>query len=182
MTLEFVERARNGDREAYERIAREIAARLFDTASRIIRDRDEAEDAVQQTLVEIWRDLRSLRDASRFDAWSYRILVRHCQARSKNRRQLSARVADLSESIADRSDAVAAVAERDELSGALRRLTTEQRTVLVLHYFVGMQLGEIAEVVGVPYGTVGSRMHNAKRALRAALEEHGAWAARENLA
>ena len=73
---DLVERAQQGDREAYELLARGAARRLFLIASRILRDADAAEDAVQHTLVTIWRDLPSLRDPARFDAWTYRIVIR----------------------------------------------------------------------------------------------------------
>jgi RNA polymerase sigma-70 factor (ECF subfamily) len=168
VTPELVDLARSGDRDAYERIARDAAGRLFLVASRILGDRDAADDAVQQTLVSIWRDLKSLRDATKFEAWSYRILVRNCRAENR-RRRLNVSVGDLSESMVARTDDFAAVAARDELGGAFRLLTTDQRTVLVLHYQVGLPLEQIAEIVGVPYGTVGSRLHNAKRSLKAAL-------------
>jgi RNA polymerase sigma-70 factor (ECF subfamily) len=73
MSRLLVERAQQGDRDAYEQLARGALRRLFLVASRILRDSDAAEDAVQQTLVDIWRDLPSLRDPDRFDAWTYRL-------------------------------------------------------------------------------------------------------------
>jgi DNA-directed RNA polymerase specialized sigma24 family protein len=82
-----VEAARNGDREAYERLAREAAGRLYPLAYRIVRDRDLA-DALQRTLVAIWQELAKLRDPARFEAWTYRILLRLCQDELKRRRRL----------------------------------------------------------------------------------------------
>ena len=79
MSRALVERAQRGDREAYEQLARDAAGRLFLVASRITRDVDAAEDAVQQTLVAMWRDIRSLKDPDRFEAWTYRIVVRYCR-------------------------------------------------------------------------------------------------------
>ena len=78
MDQELVGRARRGDREAYEALARASADRLYAIAWQITRDRDRADDAVQQALVEIWRDLPSLRDASRFDSWTYRLVTNAC--------------------------------------------------------------------------------------------------------
>jgi RNA polymerase sigma-70 factor (ECF subfamily) len=170
VTRELVERAQRGDREAYEQLAREAASRLHLIALRILRNSDDAEDAVQQTLVSIWRDLRSLRDPDRFEAWTYRILVRHCRAESRRLRRMNVTVVDLSESMAVSSDSSSEVASRDEIGRAFERLTTEHRTVLTLHLMVGLPLQQIADILDIPYGTVGSRLHNAKRALRAALE------------
>ena len=69
-----------------------------------------------------------------------------------------------------RGDAIGDVATRDQLERALQALSLEHRTVVVLHHYVGLPLGEIAEILGVPYGTVGSRLHHATRALRTSLD------------
>jgi RNA polymerase sigma-70 factor, ECF subfamily len=118
--------------------------------------------------VAIWRDLPSLRDASRFDAWSYRLLVRaaHAEARSARRR--------IPRFLRDRADptlpdAARAVEDRDQIERAFRRLTLDHRAVVVLHH-VGRPLTEVAETLGIPTGTAHSRLHHAKRSLRAALE------------
>lgn len=164
-----VERAQRGDREAYELLVRSSVDRLFAVACRIIGDADRADDAVQQALVSMWRDLPSLRDPDRFDGWAYRLVVRSCL--SDLRRTRRARVRSLS------PDEVIAAADghrdteiRDQLSRALRELTPEHRTVLVLHHYVGLPTAEIAEIVGVPLGTATSRIHHATRAMRAAIE------------
>jgi RNA polymerase sigma-70 factor, ECF subfamily len=170
VTRALVERAQRGDRDAYERLAREAAGRLHNVALRITRNADDADDALQQTLVSIWRDLRSLRDPDRFEAWAYRILVRHCRAESRRMRRLNVSVVDLSESMVVSADSSADVASRDEIGRAFERLSTDHRTVLTLHVMVGLPLTEIAEILDLPYGTVGSRLHNAKRAMRAALD------------
>jgi hypothetical protein len=75
---DLVVRAQNGDREACETLARASARRLYLAAHRIVRDSDRADDAVQQTLVAMWRELPSLRDPDRFEAWTYRLVVRFC--------------------------------------------------------------------------------------------------------
>jgi RNA polymerase sigma-70 factor (ECF subfamily) len=182
MTTELVIRARQGDRDAYEMLARQIAPRLHVVAGGILRDRDAADDVVQQALVDIWRDLRSLRDPASFQAWAYRIVVRHCRAEARRTRRSRVHVLDVSDSLVAQSDAIGAVAERDALDQAFRQLSTEQRTVVVLHYLVGLPLQEIADIVDVPYGTIGSRIHTAKGRLRIALAGGNGWTARENLA
>lgn len=170
MSRELVEQAQRGDRDAYERLARDASRRLFVVASRILRDTDAAEDAVQQTLVTIWRDLVGLRDPDRFEAWTYRICVRYCHEESRRHRRMNVKVVDLSESLAAPHDAIDDVALRDELSRAFDRLSYEHRTVVVLHHMVGLPLGEISDILDVPYGTVGSRLYHALRAMRATLE------------
>src|SRR5690349_13480954 len=98
MTRDLVERAQRGDRAAYEQLARASARRLFLVASRILRDVDAAEDAVQQTLVAMWQDLSTLRDPDRFDAWTYRMVVRYCRAESRRHRRMGVTIVDLSDS------------------------------------------------------------------------------------
>ena len=83
MDTDLVIRAQSGDEQAFARLAVAIGDRLHAVAYRILRDTDLAEDATQQALVAIWRDLPKLRDAARFDAWSYRLLVRACYAEGR---------------------------------------------------------------------------------------------------
>jgi len=168
--LRLVERARSGDREAYEELARGSADRLYAVAYQITRDADRADDAVQQALVAMWRDLPSLRDPGRFDGWTYRLVVRACL--QDLRRQRRANVVPLSpESVmAGHGDLAADAALRDQLERGLARLTPDHRAVVVLRHLAGLPIDEIAEVLGVPRGTVASRLHHATNALRAAIE------------
>lgn len=169
MDRTLVERAQQGDREAYEAIARASARRLFLTAHRIVRDTDRADDAVQQTLVAIWRELPSLRDPDRFEAWAYRLVVRFCLAESRRARRSGVREIRIDETTPTGGDAIADADLRDQLERALRQLSLEHRTVVVLHHYSGLPLVDIAEILGVPYGTVRSRLHHATTALRAAV-------------
>ena len=170
MTRALVERARQGDRDAYEQLARGASRRLFLVASRILRDLDAAEDAVQQTLVAIWRELPSLRDPDRFDAWSYRMVVRACRAQDRRERRLGIRVVDLSPEMRIGGDHAGDVATRDQLGRAFDVLSRDHRTVVVLHHLVGLPVPEIAEILDIPPGTVSSRLHHAMRAMRASID------------
>lgn len=165
----LVDQAKRGDREAFTSLAFELSDRLFAVAHRILRDFDAAGDALQVTLLRIWRDLPSLRDSSTVERWSYRILVRACHDQLRQQRRRAPIVEVLPVPGAEPGPDVA-VMHRDELGRAFRRLTTEQRAAIVLQYYRGLTLPEIAEVLGVPVGTVRSRLHYAKRALRAAIE------------
>src|SRR6186713_672963 len=92
MDLALVEAARSGDEEAFASIARGSADRLFAVAYRIVRDVGRAEDAVQQTLVIAWRELPSLRDPDRFDAWLQRLLVNASYSEARRSRAWNANV------------------------------------------------------------------------------------------
>jgi RNA polymerase sigma-70 factor (ECF subfamily) len=166
----LVERAQSGDRDAYEQLVRSVARPMFLVASRILRDTDAAEDAVQQALVTIWRDLPSLRDPDRFDAWTYRLVVRASLAQGRRQRRAGVTVVDLSDTMAMTRDDVSDVLVRDQIGRAFESLSLDHRTVVVLRYLVGLDIGEIAQILDVPYGTVGSRLHHALRVMRASIE------------
>jgi RNA polymerase sigma-70 factor, ECF subfamily len=169
---DLVEAARRGDREAYADLIRARGDWLFAVAQRILRDVDRAEDAVQDALVIAWRDLPSLRDPDRFDAWLRRLLVRSCVLEAKRERRLGAtvRLLPIEIDIPSHSDDYLTVADRDELDRGFRRLSPEQRALLVLRHFAGLETAEIADALAIPPGTVRSRLHHAHRAMRAALD------------
>jgi DNA-directed RNA polymerase specialized sigma24 family protein len=87
MDTELVVRAQHGDEGAFTSLAVAVGDRLHAVAHRILRDTDLAEDATQQALLNVWRDLPQLRDPARFDAWSYRLLVRACYAEARRTRR-----------------------------------------------------------------------------------------------
>ena len=180
MDRDLVEAARDGDREAYVDLIRARTDRLFAIAQRILRDIDRAEDALQDALVIAWRDLKSLRDPDRFDAWLQRLLINVCiaQATRERRRTANLRVLPVDEGFAAPDDMLS-IGDRDQLDRGFRRLPPEQRAILVLHHFLGYQPAEIAETLGIPAGTARSRLHHAHRAMRAALEADARTAVRE---
>jgi RNA polymerase sigma-70 factor (ECF subfamily) len=165
-----VEAARSGDEEAFASLARGMADQLFAVAHRILRDIGQAEDAAQQTLVTAWRELPGLRDADRFEAWIHRILVRACYAEARSARRWSANIRVLPVQGPATPDTSLGVVFNDTLDRGFRRLPTEQRSIFVLHHYLGWPLAEIAETLGIPLGTVKSRLHYATQGLRAALE------------
>lgn len=170
MQVALVERARAGDEEAFASLARAAGDRLLAIAFRILRDLGLAEDAVQQTLVLAWRELPSLRDVDRFDAWLRRLLVHACYREARRGRRWATNVRAIPIHEPDRADDYATVAVRDQLERGFRRLPPEQRAVFVFHHYLGLTLTEIAAELGVPLGTVKSRLHYATNSLRAALE------------
>lgn len=164
----LVRRASSGDQPAFETLIRGAADRLLATARKILRDPDAADDAVQQAVILAWRLLPRLRDSERFDGWLYKILVSACYAEAKRVRRVAARVQPLTDEAGD--DDSERWAERQLIEQAFHSLTPAHRAVVVLHYYVGLPLTEVASIVGVSPGTARSRMHYALRALRAAIE------------
>jgi RNA polymerase sigma-70 factor (ECF subfamily) len=160
-------------------LAAEIATRFLAISRRILRDVDLAEDATQQALVAIWRDLPQLRDPARFDAWSYRLLVRACYAEGRRTRRWTATLRLLPVDGVEATRELGTVVDRDQLERGFQRLPLEHRSVVVLHHYLDLPLEEIAEILGIPAGTVRSRLHHAMRGLRAALDADARPTARE---
>lgn len=170
MDRDLVVRAREGDRDAFARLAAAAIVQLDGAARLIVRDPERAKDAVQECLIRAWRDLPSLRDPDRFEAWLRRLLVRSCfdELRRSRRRPIEVALTELHHPAG--GDHAPAVADRDALERAFRRLQPEQRAVLVLHHYLGLSLAEVADALNVPAGTARSRLHRATSAIRAALE------------
>lgn len=167
---DVVERAQAGDREAFAILARTHVDRLFVIAQRILRDTGLAEDATQQCLVSLWRQLPSLRDPGKFAGWATRILVNECNTEARRRTHRSVELRSIPFEGPASTDDYLPVADRDELERGFRRLPVDQRAVLVLRHYVGLDLAEIAVTLGLAPGTVRSRLHYAHRAMRAVLE------------
>jgi RNA polymerase sigma-70 factor (ECF subfamily) len=172
MQADLVGRAQHGDREAFTALASQFVDRCYGLAFRVLRDPHRAQDATQQALLGAWRDLPSLKDTDRFEAWLYRLVVNACYTESRTYRRWNARVRLLAASPSDNEpDVAGGVAQRDELEDAFRQLSPERRAVVVLHHYLGYSLAEIAETLGIPVGTARSRLHYAVRQLRAVLDD-----------
>ena len=180
----LVERAQQGDAEAFAQL---VSSRL-DRSWRFVRaiggDRVDPDEVVQEAFVLMWRDLPRLRDTDAFEPWLRAILVhatRHNVRRAGQVRfiPISANAPSGSsdrgptiraDALVDpRPDPGTALAGRDTLTRAFARLSIDQRTILVLHYFEGYPLEFVADIIRRPIGTAKSRLHGARSALRAAL-------------
>ena len=170
MRRDLVIQAMAGDHEAFSELARLSVDWLHAVARLILHDPERAKDATQEALVAAWRDLAALRDPDKFEPWLRRLLVRACykEARKeRNRRAIEVHIPNLDHGVPDASGALA---DRDSLERGFRSLAPEQRALIVLHYHVGLPLQETADALGLPLGTVKSRLFRSTRVLRAALE------------
>jgi RNA polymerase sigma factor (sigma-70 family) len=172
---DLISRCRRGSTSAFEPLVRAHEARALAVAEGMLGDADDAADAVQEAFVKAFRSLRRLRDGSAFGPWFRTILRNHCRDRLRaagGRSHVS-----WEEGVAGESEhevpAAAAAVERAELSAAVRealaRISPEHREILVLKEMEGMSYAEIARETGIPAGTVASRLHHARIALRKVL-------------
>jgi RNA polymerase sigma factor (sigma-70 family) len=171
LSTHLVELAQSGDREAFDALASAAYDRLYSVAHRILRDGHAAEDAVQEALIRAWRDLRSLRERDRFEAWLHRLIVRACYDQSRQRRRFAVEVGDIYVERVDPSDDYARIAHRDELERAFLRLSVDHRAVLVLTHYLDLSAPEVGAILGIPTGTVYSRLHHAMGRMRDALTQ-----------
>jgi RNA polymerase sigma-70 factor (ECF subfamily) len=166
---DLVERAGRGDHDAFARLVDASIARLEAVARLILRDPELARDAVQDAYIRAWRDLPGLRDPERFDAWLHRLTVNACldAVRRRKRRPVEIELSPMMSPFS--GDETGSIADRDQLERGFRRLGTDLRAVLVLHYYLGMSASAVAETLDIPKGTAQSRLHRALAELRAAI-------------
>jgi RNA polymerase sigma-70 factor (ECF subfamily) len=163
----LVARAASGDRDAFAALIAPRVDRILRTARAILGTEAEGHDAAQDALVAAWVNLPRLRDAARFDAWLYRTLVNECRQVIRRRgrnREIQA------EADASSADFAGGSIETASVKAAFRRLSVDERTILLLHHLHGLPLDEVGRPLGVPGGTAQSRLWQARRSLERALE------------
>jgi RNA polymerase sigma factor (sigma-70 family) len=154
----------------YSRAARARVPAAYRLAGLLLGDGAEGQDAVQEALIKAWRNWGSLREPGSFEPWFDRIVVNVC--RDRMRRHRGVRLVDLEAAEAvEAADPFRLVFARDEVAAAVGGLNPDHRIVVVLRFWQDMSLEQVAEVLGVPLGTVKSRLHYALRGLRAQLRE-----------
>jgi RNA polymerase sigma-70 factor (ECF subfamily) len=170
---DLVDRAKRGDHDAFAELAGVAIARLDAAARLILRDPELARDAVQEGFIRAWRHLPGLRDPDRFDAWLHRLVVHSCidVIRRRRRRPIEVELSPIDGPAT--GDVSSIVADRELLDEALRRLDPEWRAVVVLYYFLGLSLPEVAATLGIPLGTAKSRLHRSLAAMRASIGAEG---------
>lgn len=164
--------AQGGSREAFARLAARWTPKLLAFAARSLGTTEAAKDVVQDTWESAVRGLARLDDPARFRAWLYAIAARKC-ADALRGKYRNARIADSAQTTVEPApDAEAENNERLDVAAALKRLPPEQRVAASLFFGEDMSVAEIAEVTGVPAGTVKSRLFAARKALREVIGEY----------
>ena len=167
----LIESAREGDHDAFATLLDARLPRLDAAARLILRDAELARDAVQEALIRAWRDLPGLREPDRFDAWLHRLLVNACLDLIRRRKRRVVEVPILPIDRAAPHDVASSLADRQVIDEALARLDPGHRAVVAMHYLLGVSQPEIAQALGIPRGTVKSRLHYALAAMRTSMTE-----------
>jgi RNA polymerase sigma-70 factor (ECF subfamily) len=175
----LITRAQQGDKEAFDDIFSQYSGLMLYTAYTIVRDRDTAEDAVQNALIQAWQHLPSLREPGALRSWLMRIVVNQCisfkrrLARSTmiQRQSISEQETMLASQIADHAKGIK---ERDwDLALAIKQLPAKQRMVIALHYYQGMTVTEISQAMQISENTTKKRIQAALSNLRQVIKDVG---------
>jgi RNA polymerase sigma-70 factor (ECF subfamily) len=176
---QLVERARGGDREAFEELVRRHADRLYAVVLRFVADAEEAEEVTQEAFLRAWRSIDRFQGRSQFFTWLYRIGINEAKRRAERRSPAEAvrspEDAPIEEA-PDWSDAPELRAEQGDLrrvlEDAVRTLPIEYRAPLILRDVEGLSTAEAAEVMELGEAAFKSRLHRARLAVRRAIDEH----------
>jgi RNA polymerase sigma-70 factor, ECF subfamily len=168
---EWVRRCRQGDEEAFRALLRRYRGRALFLAAQILRDRTEAEDVVQEAFLRVFRSIRKFRGDASFYSWLYRIVVNLCLDRGRRAPARSTVLLDEEQDVSDAAapveqDERGAVETRLQVHALLAQLGEDLRVTLLLREVVGFSYVEIAEQLGVPIGTVRSRLSAAREQFR----------------
>lgn len=181
----LVDRAREGDRRAFEQLVEEYKDKIYNYVARMLNDRDQAEDVAQETFIRAYTSLPNFRGASSFQTWLYRI-ASNLAIDTMRRRSYREGEFSLDEPLSTREGEVQRQVEaegpgpedtiqneelREQIEEAIAELPPKLRTVIVLYELQGLSYKEIASVVGAPLGTIKSRLFNAREQLKEILEQ-----------
>jgi len=165
-------KCRNGDRTAFNQLVNLLERRLFFFVRRFARSEEDAWDILQQTWVDVYRHIDTLRNTSRVLPWLYRIARNKAAGHMRDQyRHDTVPLDEMEGDIPDGSDdGDFDEVDAEKVRAALEKLSVSHREVLTLHFLEDFSLEEIAVITGIPVGTVKSRLHYAKRALRKAMK------------
>lgn len=169
--LELLDRFRSGEVAAFDELVRAHEDRVFGICLRIMRDRDAALDAVQETFITVFRKSDRYQAKAAFSTWLYRVAVNTCydQLRKKKRRRTEPFPASLDPADPLGGDAFAAAELRPDIESALAAVPNEFRSAIVLVDLEGLALDTAAEILDVPVGTIKSRLFRGRKILAQAL-------------
>lgn len=184
----LLRRLRERDERAFRELVAEHRDRVFNLTFRMLGNRAEAEDVAQEVFIAVFKTVDTFREESKLSTWIYRVAVNHCKNRIKYlaRRQQRDHT-ELDETTVEPGDGAGPAAptqprrpdrqvEAAQLDGVIQQaiaaLDEDSRTLVVLRDLEDLSIEEICEITGLPDGTVKSRLHRARLALRKKLQRH----------
>lgn len=171
----LISRARDGDQEAFQQLVERYQGAVYNLAYRMLGDPGDAEDAAQEIFVRIYRQLGRYDPARKFSTWVLAIATNFCIDQLRRRRMQLVPLENIIPWARSRESGPEGEAitqeERDEVQRLITRLPEKYRAPLVLRYFDELSCAEIAEVLGMPEGTVKTQIHRARKALGKLLAE-----------
>jgi len=179
----LLEKAKDGNIEAFERLIEGYQKKVFNIALRMIGDYDDASDVAQEVFIRIFRSIKNFKEQSSFSTWVYRITTNVCLDELRKRKnkkvvyleeEIKLDSSDVKRQIQDDRPTPDALAEIGELkktiNDAINRLSSEHRTAIILRDIQGFSYEEISRIIDCPQGTVKSRINRARRALKELLK------------
>lgn len=158
-----LEKAINGDKEAFSRVIIQNKEAMYKTAIVILRNEDDAYDAIQDSLIKMYKSIQNLQNAEAFKSWSRKIIINSCyDIISKNKK-----VIDINSKLIDtyeetREDTYEC---EDEVVKILDQIEPDLRLTAILYYYNDISIKEIAKIINIPEGTVKSRLSRAREKL-----------------
>jgi RNA polymerase sigma-70 factor (ECF subfamily) len=169
LRTELIRRAKKGDHEAFAALVVPEVGRLHGLAGLILRDPGHAQDAVQDALLRAWRDLPTLRDDDKFDAWIRRLVVNSCRDQGRRSKRRIGEISLTADHDVAGTDPYAAMVHRDELAKAFRSLSRDDREVVALRYYLDLSTSDAAASLGIAEGAYRTKLHRAIRSMAAVM-------------
>jgi RNA polymerase sigma-70 factor (ECF subfamily) len=157
----------------FRQLAERHLSDSYRLANAILGDPSESKDAVHDAFLTAWRKWHSLHDHGKFEQWFQRIVVNTCRNRLKRAKRLTSDGGRLALTL-PAADTIGPVHDRMQIEAALARMKPDDQVVLALRFYRDLKVDDIAGLLGIPPGTVMSRLHNAQRRLRTLIDESDA--------
>jgi RNA polymerase sigma-70 factor, ECF subfamily len=172
----------SGEEAAFGRIVHHWERRIYNLAWRMLNNREDAQDVVQETFLSVFKSIRDLRAPGSFSTWLYQITLNHCRARRRSRNMDVSSGGPSTDQVVNESQfPIAPSAEEtqkrletiDLIQKALTGLSEEQKTAIILKEYMGLSLEELASVMDCPLSTAKSRLYNGLREVQHNLKRMG---------
>jgi RNA polymerase sigma-70 factor (ECF subfamily) len=173
-TEDMVRRAQHRDEEAFRDLVLTYHALVAKTTCALLSDRTLAEDAAQEAWLDVWRGLLSFRLGAAFRPWLLAVVANRCRMLARRNTLATTPLAEGALLLPAPDDVTWTAIQREtgtEILAAIKTLSADHQRILALHYFADLDISEISAVLGIPSGTVKSRLHRALTLIRAALRE-----------